>query len=392
MVRRCSAPQWRPAGAGAVKIAIVSPESPPDLGGIETYAWEYTRELAKRGHDVTLYTRPHVRDRISLEGVELRPVLRQHLTLDRRAFDGCEADVWHAMNAAYAWLALDGRKTVVSVHGNDFLRPYIPFAAHDWSTLPLLWRMNTWRPAWLRARHLRRSASLAGDALPRCHHLMANSRYTEAALLQKYPGCRGKTSVAWVGVGADFFSVPRRPASDGLTRLLTVCRLSEPRKNVDAVLQALARLAPHFQFRYTIVGEGLDRLRLQALSNRLGLAARVRFTGALPREQLLEHYADADLMVLAASILPGSHEGFGIVYLEAAAAGVPSLAARLAGAAEAVEDGVSGFFVDNPEQEALGEALGAYFRGEQRFDAEACRAFARRHTWDKVVDHVLQYY
>ena len=375
-----------------MKIAIVSPEFPPDLGGVETYAWEYTRELAKRGHDVTLFTRPQVQGKISLESVELKPLLRQHLTLDRQAFEGCRADVWHAMNAAYAWLALDGRKTVVSVHGNDFLRPYIPFAAHDWSTLPLLWRMNAWRPAWLRARHLRRSAALTAAALPRCHHLMANSRYTEAVLLQKYPACTGKTSVAWVGVATDFFSVFRRPASDGVTRLLTVCRLSEPRKNVDAVLQALAQLAPHFQFRYVIVGEGPDRPRLQALSDRLGLAARVRFTGAVTRGALADYYAEADLMVLAASILPGSHEGFGIVYLEAAAAGVPSLAARLAGAAEAVEDGVSGFFVDNPGQEALGQALGAYFRGEQRFDAEACRAFARRHTWDKVVDHALQYY
>ncbi len=375
-----------------MRVAIASPEFPPDLGGVETYAWEYTRELARRGHDVTLFTRPHVQGKVSLEGVEHRPVLRQNLALDRRAFAACEADVWHAMNAAYAWLALDGRKTVVSVHGNDFLRPYIPFAARDWSTVPWLWRMNARRPAWLRQIQLRRSAALAAAALPRCHHLVANSRYTEAALLQKYPGCAGKTSVAWVGVGGDFFAVSPRPAPDGVVRLLTVCRLSEPRKNVDAVLHALARLARHFRFRYTIVGEGPDRPRLQALSERLGLAARVHFTGALTREQLLEHYADADLLVLAASVLPGSHEGFGIVYLEAAAAGVPSLAARLAGAAEAVEDGISGFFVDNPGQEALGEALGAYLRGERRFEAAACRAFARRYTWDKVVDHTLQYY
>ena len=375
-----------------MKIAIVSPEFPPDLGGIETYAWEYTRELAKRGHDITLFTRPHAKGKISLDNVEIRPVLRQHLALDRQAFDGCKANVWHAMNAAYAWLALDGRKTVVSVHGNDFLRPYIPFAARDWSMLPWFWRMNTWRPAWLRAKRLRRSAALVSAALPRCRHIVANSRYTEATLLQKYSGCSGKTSVAWVGVGAEFFSVPRRPAEDGMPHLLTVCRLSEPRKNIDAVLHALAKLAPHFRFRYTLVGEGPDRPRLQALSDRLGLAARVRFAGAVTREALPDYYAEADLMVLAASVLPGSHEGFGIVYLEAAAAGVPSLAARLAGAAEAVGDGISGFFVDNPGQEALGEALGAYLRGERRFEADACRTFAQRHTWDKVVDHTLQYY
>ena len=375
-----------------MKIAIVSPEFPPDLGGIETYAWEYTKELASRGHDITLFTRPHAKGKISMDGVEIRPVLRQHLALDRREFDACHADVWHAMNAAYAWLALEGRKTVVSVHGNDFLRPYLPFAARDWAAIPLLWRMNSYRPTWLRSHRLKRSAALVASALPRSHHIVTNSRYTEGVLQKQFPACVGKTSVAWVGVGAKFFDVPRKPSTDGIARLLTVSRLAEPRKNIDAVLHALAGLMPQFEFRYTIVGEGSDRPRLQALSEALGLAARVRFTGAVAREGLLGHYAEADLMVLASSVIPGSHEGFGIVYLEAAAAGIPSLAARLAGAAEAVGDGISGYFVDNPGQDALRAALEAFFRGEQRFEEQACRTFAQRYTWDKVVDHTLQYY
>lgn len=375
-----------------MKIAIVSPEFPPDLGGIETYAWEYTRELARRGHRVTLFTRPHAKGKIAIKGVELRPVLRQHVALDERAFASCDADVWHAMNAGYAWLALEGRKTIVSVHGNDFLRPYLPFARRDWSALPGLERLNGYRPTWLRRHRLKRGAALVAAALPCCQHIIANSRYTEAVLLQRHPACAGKTSVAWVGVGSEFFAVPHRPSGDGIPRLLTVCRLAEPRKNIDAILHALAKLAGEFEFRYTIVGDGADRPRLQALSDALGLGARVRFAGAVAHEILLDHYAHADLMVLASSLMPDSHEGFGIVYLEAAAAGVPSLAARLAGAAEAVGDGISGFFVDNPEKVALTEALGAFFRGERRFEEKDCRTFAQRYTWDKVVDHALQYY
>jgi phosphatidylinositol alpha-1,6-mannosyltransferase len=118
----------------------------------------------------------------------------------------------------------------------------------------------------------------------------------------------------------------------------------------------------------------------------------VRFLGRVGEQELLRAYGEADLFVLTASILPGSHEGFGIVYLEAAASGLPSLAARQAGAAEAVDDGVSGMFVESPDAESVEAALRRFFEGSWRFDAQACRNFAARFRWPRVVDTVLPYY
>ena len=141
-----------------------------------------------------------------------------------------------------------------------------------------------------------------------------------------------------------------------------------------------------------MVGDGADRPRLEALSDRLGLGEHVEFAGFVTDTVLQSHYARADLFILTSSIIPDSHEGFGIVYLEAAASGVPSLAARLAGAAEAVEEGVSGLFVEEPTTEALEQALHRFLSGTHRFDADACRNFARRFTWQKVVQHALPYY
>jgi len=140
------------------------------------------------------------------------------------------------------------------------------------------------------------------------------------------------------------------------------------------------------------VGDGHDRARLERLTVDLHLEERVRFTGFVSRNELLDSYAHSDLMVLASGVIPGSHEGFGIVYLEAAASGVPSLAARLAGAAEAVDEGKSGMYVEEPTVEALTDALGRFLGGQIRFDPGACRNFARRFTWARVVDHALQYY
>jgi phosphatidylinositol alpha-1,6-mannosyltransferase len=171
-----------------------------------------------------------------------------------------------------------------------------------------------------------------------------------------------------------------------------VCRLSEPRKNVDRVLDALSRLKDRHDFRYTVVGDGYDRARLEGLASDLQLRERVWFTGYVSRAELLDIYARSDLMVLASAVTRDSHEGFGIVYLEAAASGVPSLAARLAGAAEAVDEGKSGLYVEEPTIDALTDALAKFLGGQIRFDPEDCRTFARLFTWGRVVDHSLQYY
>ena len=85
-------------------------------------------------------------------------------------------------------------------------------------------------------------------------------------------------------------------------------------------------------------------------------------------------------------LLYRSHEGFGIVYLEAAASGVPSLAARLAGAVEAIDEGRSGFFVEQPDVTSISNAITRFLSGEVNMDAEECRNFARNFSWVRVAD------
>lgn len=372
-------------------VSVVSPEFPPAIGGVETYAVEYCKALVALGHRVTVHTLRHRQGEVRINGIEVLPTLRMRWHEDRRALASFKADAWHAMNAACAWLAADRPELVVSVHGNDFLRPYYPLAQIDWKRIPFAWHIAHRQPGWLRPYWVERTARLMARTLPKARHILSNSRFTEQALLQRIPACAGRTSVAYVGVAEKFFGIGRMPAEDGITHLLTVCRLSEPRKNVEAVLRALARLQG-FRFRYTVVGDGTDRPRLEALAGELGIADRVEFAGFVTEAVLQSHYARADLFILASSIIPDSHEGFGIVYLEAAASGVPSLAARLAGAAEAVEEDVSGMFVEEPTVDALEQALHGFLSGSCRFKADVCRDFARRFTWQKVVEHALPHY
>ncbi|NWG74971.1 MAG: glycosyltransferase family 4 protein [Rubrivivax sp.] len=375
-----------------MRVNIVSPEFPPDVGGVETYAYEFARELQRRGHAVKVFTIRHEAGEARIPGIEVQPVLTLRRNVDWRVLRQHEADVWHAMTAGYAWLALEGVPTVVSVHGNDFLWPRVHMAQLSVQGLPVLWRLSRFDPAWLKPFWAWRTRRLLARSMPKARRIVANSRFTEQAFLRLHPGCAGRTTVAYVGVADKFFDVPRAGAHRGPARLLTVCRLSEPRKNVDVVLRALAELAEDHEFEYTVIGDGHRRPQLEQLAASLGLADRVHFRGRVGEQELMRAYGEADLFVLTASILPGSHEGFGIVYLEAAASGLPSLAARQAGAAEAVEDGVSGMFVERADAQSVAAALRRFFEGSWRFDAAACREFAARFRWPRVVDAVLPYY
>ncbi|MCU0938332.1 MAG: glycosyltransferase family 4 protein [Burkholderiaceae bacterium] len=378
-------------------IGLVAPEFPPDVGGVETYSAELARALAALGHRVTVFTVPHIGGEVVLQDVSVLPVLRQRRRLDRRLLRDYPMDIWHGANAAYAWLSLEANNVVLSVYGNDFLRPYVEVERADLEGYPLLWRLRGPARKLLTALDRRiavwRTHRLIERSLPLVPKVVACSRYTEAALLDRFPGCRGKTSVSLVGVGDAFLRLrPEARRREAGFRLLTVCRLSEPRKNVDVVLRALAPLKESYHFTYTIVGDGGTRAALQHLAAELGLADRVRFTGRISDDELMRELTAADLFVLTSSTLPTSHEGFGIVYLEANAAGVPVLAARLAGAVEAVEEGVSGMFVDEPSVSQVQAAIARFFSGQVTFDPQRCRDFAARFTWRSVAEHFTRCY
>ena len=114
---------------------------------------------------------------------------------------------------------------------------------------------------------------------------------------------RERVSVAYPGVGEAFFQQREpAPAPDSL-RILTVTRISRHtrRKNVDGVLRALASIGDRLPWTYTVVGDGDDRARLEALAGELGIDERVHFTGSVDFEQLLEAYRNADLFILAST-------------------------------------------------------------------------------------------
>jgi rhamnosyl/mannosyltransferase len=123
-------------------------------------------------------------------------------------------------------------------------------------------------------------------------------------------------------------------------------------KGLDYLLEALA-LVP--ELRLVIAGDGVLRARLRAHAERLGLRDRVYWTGALSEQDVSAVYSGADFFVL-----PSTHrtEAFGLVQVEAMAAGLPVVSTRLGTGVEIVnEDGVSGIHVVPADAAALADAL-----------------------------------
>ncbi|MEG5062080.1 glycosyltransferase family 4 protein [Microcoleus sp. B3-A4] len=149
----------------------------------------------------------------------------------------------------------------------------------------------------------------------------------------------------------------------GAKILMTVARLrsSDIYKGVDVTIQALAQIAKTFpNVKYLVIGRGDDRSRLAKLADDLGVAERVIFAGFVPTENLAAHYQLADAYVMP------SQEGFGIVYLEALACGVPVLAGDTDGSADPLQDGKLGWRVPHRDSEAVAVACVEMLRGEDK--------------------------
>lgn len=163
------------------------------------------------------------------------------------------------------------------------------------------------------------------------------------------------------------FSLPSSLSRDdaknrlGIDGELVVCvgRLV-PRKGQDRLIEALALLRGAYpRLNLAIIGSGRIGPRLAAMAERLGVAERVRFTGALGIEKLQVWMAAADVFASPCrSRWAGLEvEGFGLVFAEASLAGLPVLVGRSGGAPESVKNGETGILVQGYFKEEVAEAL-----------------------------------
>ena len=331
---------------------LVTNDFPPKIGGIQSYLWELWRRLP--ADEVTVLTSPHAdaehfdaSQPFRIERVR-EPVLLPSPLLSRRIRDlaaevGAGAVVLDpALPLALVGPGL-GLPYGVVLHGAEVAVPgRLPASRHllarVMSGASLLIAAGTYPEA-----EARRAVGTNGSLPP---------------VVQVPPGVDTARFVPLAHI--DRLATRARlglPASGHL--VVSVSRLV-PRKGMDTLVDAAAVLAPsHPDLTVAIAGAGRDRGRLEHRIRRRG--APVRLLGRVSDMDLPALYACADVFAMSCRTRWRGleQEGFGIVFLEAAAAGVPSVAGDSGGAAEAVVDGETGVVVRRPDDpDALAGAIG----------------------------------
>ncbi|MGC1687670.1 MAG: glycosyltransferase [Candidatus Acidiferrales bacterium] len=206
---------------------------------------------------------------------------------------------------------------------------------------------------------LRRGALLRADCV------LAPSRYTAQKLheIQDLPIERIRV-LHW-GLDPAFFEMvgvaDTLPLPDSIPRaryVLAVGRWSsaERYKGFDTLIQALPklqRIAPDLHLVFA--GEGDDRPALERLAESVGVRERTHFVSGLTRAQLVATYRHADVFAL-----PSSGEGFGMVFLEAMALGIPVVGGNHGGVPDIIEDSISGFLVPHGDVPKLAERVALF--------------------------------
>ena len=196
--------------------------------------------------------------------------------------------------------------------------------------------------------------------LKRANCISVPSNFSANLLAEKFPFAKGKTVITHGALRADFQKSTSSKNPDGTVfRILTVGRL-HPRKGQDHLITALRHLPKELKsgLELGIVGSGNkyefgDRLR--ALAE--GSEFRIKFYGDVTNDRLRELYAQSDLFAMTSIPYRNSIEGFGLVYLEAAAQGLPIIANRAGGVEDAVSDGENGILVAPEDESSLVKAL-----------------------------------
>lgn len=229
---------------------------------------------------------------------------------------------------------------VVSFHGADValkkdMRHYSPKLISLFETVPLV---------------LARSRSLA-------------ERLTEL-------GCPPeKVRISRTGLPLQEFPYARRDAPvDGRWRLMQACRLI-PKKGVATTLSAFAIFQKKFpNAELVIAGKGPLQTHLEALSDELGIAGKVRFRGFVTQAELMELYRQSHIFVHPSETPPDQNqEGIPNSVLEAMSTGLPIAATRHGGIPEAVEDGHGGLLVEERDFEALAAAMSKMTQSRDTF-------------------------
>ncbi len=215
-------------------------------------------------------------------------------------------------------------------------------------------------------RYIRRQEN---QAFERVNAVIFCSEFMRREMLSRLPSLSGKPTI----VLPNFAALPVR-ATDGPSGDIISIGLLAPLKNHDYLLRVLAETnRMGHRYTLTIVGEGRDRLKLEATARILGIASQVTFTGFIPGASRLlwRHRVYAHTSII---------ENLPIAIIEALAAARPVLASRVGGIPEIIQDSVEGYLWSLDDPSAAAERLVTVLESDEIYDSMQIAAHRRYHS------------
>ncbi|MFC5652266.1 glycosyltransferase family 4 protein [Paenibacillus solisilvae] len=334
------------------KILLVAGVFPPGIGGMQNYYYNLCKHS---GHEITVLAPKYDGDEafdadqpftiirgpfMKNESVDVRswPRLFSYVRRMIRQ-ESIEVTIYGYIMIGIIGLILkllSGHRYAISTHGMDMLM---------------------FRRVWgLRF--------IVKQILRRADLILTNSEFTKK-LVESYGVPASKIDLVHPGVESGYdiqaksSELMHKHKLEDKYVLLSVGRLVL-RKGHDRVIEAMPAIIQALPSAlYLIVGEGPERKRLEQLSIQLGVSDYVVFVGSVHGSELLNEYYNVcdQFIMISRELAKGDAEGFGIVYLEAASAGIPVIAGNSGGVCEAVLDGVTGLLVDPQSTDEITEAV-----------------------------------
>jgi len=404
-----------------LRIAMLSVHTCPlatlggkETGGMNVYVRDLSRELARRGHHVDVYTRsqdPSI-PRISGLGYGARVIhlpagpehpYDKHLVYDHlpEFVEGVLAqaeadDVRYEVLHSHYWLS--------GVVARELRQHWDTPIVHMFHTLGKMKDAVAQRPE---ERETPRRIEVETEIVRFADALIAATPAEEEQLVRLYSADPSRICLISPGVDTErFHPIPAAQAKERIglcpdSRIILFVGRIEPLKGIDNLLQAIARVVerrPELRegLCVPIIGGDPNRIReddemvrLQELREGLGISDVVTFLGAKDQDTLQYYYSAAEMVVM-----PSDYESFGMVALEAMACGAPVIASDVGGLAFLVRHGRTGYRVPARDPAALAARITRLLTDEglRRRIGQRAACWAESYAWPRIADQIEALY
>ena len=357
--------------------------------GLGAYSTHLARGLVKSGIKVTVISPG---DPMNTEGMDFIPVSPSKYDLTHggwyslsyayaEVIKNIDADIIHFTDARESH-AYKGKIPAIGTLHDDY------FARHRWNPFYYKDDYVDWIKRWLYYSFVTLTER---KAMQKLAGLTANSNATAETVSKAYDIPRGKIKTIYLGLDLDCVPIDDQLEKERLQRpTLLLVGGNVQRKGLPVILKTMPELLKEIpELILQVIGKNQNIDRMKNLAGKLGVMDSVEFIGWIPPEKIKTYYRKASVFVM-----PSLMEGFGLVFLEAMAQGLPVIGGNVGGTLELIKDGENGFLVNPDDVNTLGVKIREFLTNLElrRRVIENGYSTVQKYPAQKMVDNTIDLY